>query len=147
MKKRGKTLIVLVVDDDLESVENDRRTLETEYAVLTAACGEEALRIARDAEPAVIVLDVMMAGGKDGFAVFRELSYDPATRTIPIIFQTAVNQAMGVSFGVKDVGRYLGREPAAVLEKPVAPDTLLKTVSRVSARHALRKRGNERDVS
>ena len=122
---------VLVVEDDPEMLTSDCDVLGTKFAVLAATCGEDALSMAREAHPAVIVLDVMMPGGKDGFTVFRELRNERATRAIPVIFLTAVNRVTNLSFGPQEIGRQLGAEPAAFLEKPVSADQLLQTVTDV----------------
>lgn len=120
---------VLVVNDDPEELTSDCRTLREEFLVLAATCGEDALRMAKKALPSVIVLDVMMPGGTDGFTVFRELQNDATTHNIPVIFLTAVNRATGLSFGSRDIGQQLSAEPAAFLEKPVSPKKLLQTVA------------------
>ena len=131
-------LRVLVVDDDPVALAADCKILGgAEFAVLTATCGDDALRVARSARPAVIVLDVMLPGGKDGFTIFRELRGDPVTQSIPVIFLTGVNQATDLAFGAREIGRYLGTEPAAFLEKPVSAELLLRAIrAAASARTA-----------
>lgn len=130
MTKDAHTPTVLVVDDDCEELALTCKVLGAHYPVLAATSGEDALRTARETIPCVIVLDVMMSGGKDGFATFHELQTDPATRNIPVIFLTNVGKATGLPFGSAELGRYLGREPAAFLEKPASADKLLSVVAR-----------------
>lgn len=125
--------IVLVVDDNPEDLATGCRVVGSRWPVLAAASGEDALRIARKACPAAIVLDVMMAGGMDGFAVYRELRRDPATSGIPVIFLTNVNRMTGLAFGPKDIHAYLGGRPAAFLEKPVSPDSLTQALTQALA--------------
>jgi putative two-component system response regulator len=86
MKKRAS---ILVVDDFKTNVEFLRDILESQYAILTAYNGEEALSIARSERPDLILLDVMMPG-KDGYEVCRELKADARTAEIPIVFVTAL---------------------------------------------------------
>lgn len=129
---KDEVLTALVVEDDPEQLASDCKALGMRFLVLAATCGEDALRIARNAQPTVIVLDVMMPGGKDGFTVFRELHDDPATRGIPVIFLTAVNRATGLCFGPREIHRHLGAEPAAFLEKPVSADQLRRAVTEVA---------------
>jgi CheY-like chemotaxis protein len=124
------TPTVLVVDDDPEELASTCKALGSRYPVLAATSGEDALRVARSARPSVIVLDVMMAGGKDGFTTFHELQGDPATRDIPVIFLTNVGKATGLPFGSAELGKYLGWTPAAFLEKPVSTDKLLRAVAK-----------------
>ena len=134
-------LIVLVVDDDPEELASTCRALGSRYPVLAATSGEGALRTARSAPPSVIFLDVMMPGGKDGFAVFHELQSDPVTRDIPVIFLTNVNHATGLPFGSKELGKYLGTEPAGFLEKPASANQLLFSVANLIDRGECGGRG------
>jgi two-component system alkaline phosphatase synthesis response regulator PhoP len=77
-------LTVLVVDDDPIIVDVLRAALEDDgYAVLTAVDGA-ALPLARQAQPALILLDIMMPG-MDGVEVSKQLRADPATAHIPIV--------------------------------------------------------------
>jgi putative two-component system response regulator len=131
MKTPDPNVPLLVVDDDPEELKATCKALGSLYPLLTAVSGQDALRIAREARPCAIVLDVMLAGGIDGFAVFNELRHDPATRQIPVIFLTSVNQITGLPFCAGALGRYLGAEPAAFLEKPVSASALCGEVERV----------------
>ncbi len=130
MLKDIHTLTVLVVDDDPEELVSACRALGVHYGVLAATSGEDALRMARMARPGAIILDVMMAGGKDGFTTFRELRRDPATRDIPVVFLTNVGKATGLPFESAELARYLGGRPAAFLEKPVSADALVGVVAK-----------------
>jgi CheY-like chemotaxis protein len=56
--------------------------------LLVAQNGEDALRIAVDGKPDLILLDVMMPGS-DGFTVCAKLKADPRTSPIPVIFLSA----------------------------------------------------------
>jgi two-component system alkaline phosphatase synthesis response regulator PhoP len=77
---------VLVVDDDAKTVELVKLYLNRDgYRVLTASDGIEALRLAREGHPDLIVLDIMLPG-VDGLAVCRTLR---AESDVPIIMLTA----------------------------------------------------------
>jgi CheY-like chemotaxis protein len=81
---------VLVVDDDPIIVDVLRAALEDEgYAVLMAVNGG-ALPLAREAQPQVILLDIMMPG-MDGVEVSKRLRADPATADIPIVAMSATS--------------------------------------------------------
>jgi DNA-binding response OmpR family regulator len=80
---------VLVIDDEAPIRLLCRVNLEAEgMAVLEAADGMTGLDLARDEQPDIVLLDVMMPG-LDGWRVAEELLEDDRTRTIPIIFLTA----------------------------------------------------------
>ena len=80
---------VLVIDDEAPIRLLCRVNLEAEgIHVLEAADGTTGLDLARDEQPDVVLLDVMMPG-LDGWRVAEELLEDDRTRRIPIIFLTA----------------------------------------------------------
>ncbi|MDP2989026.1 MAG: response regulator, partial [Kiritimatiellota bacterium] len=121
MKSNAQTVrvqSVLVVDDDPEWLNFLVRTLGADYPVLSASNGEDAVRRAQHACPDVIILDVMMPGGKDGFSTYAELQSDPRTRDIPVLMLSEVNRKTDLDFGAEEMNRYLGKAPAAFLEKP-----------------------------
>jgi DNA-binding response OmpR family regulator len=80
---------VLVIDDEAPIRLLCRVNLEAEKMdVLEAADGPSGLAMARDEQPDVILLDVMMPG-LDGWKVAEQLLEDESTTRIPIIFLTA----------------------------------------------------------
>jgi signal transduction histidine kinase/DNA-binding response OmpR family regulator len=80
---------VLVVDDDPLVAEMLQQTLpDSEFALISAADGEEGLQAVRDRRPDVILLDLMMPR-LDGFGVIERLRADPELRNIPIIVISA----------------------------------------------------------
>ncbi|MDQ3207838.1 MAG: PAS domain S-box protein [Gemmatimonadota bacterium] len=86
---QGKTLKVLVVDDDPKAVELIAvRTSGLASTVLRAYGGREAIDVARQELPDVIVLDLMMPG-VSGFYVVEALKEYPETARIPILVVTA----------------------------------------------------------
>jgi two-component system, NtrC family, sensor kinase len=81
--------LVLVIDDSATFRERLREMLEAEgYAVLTAASGEEGLRVAADRRPQAVIVDGIMPG-MDGAAVIRRVRLDPALRDTPCLLTTA----------------------------------------------------------
>jgi PAS domain S-box-containing protein len=83
------TRTVLVVDDDPKAVEVIATFLPiSEYSVVRAYGGAEAITLAERLRPDLILLDLMMPD-VDGFAVVEALQHDPATAHIPIIIVTA----------------------------------------------------------
>ena len=131
--KRNEQIVptILVVDDDPEWLKFLARAIGKEYPVLSATNGEDAVRRAQRACPDVIIMDVMMYGGKDGFSAYAELQRDPSTRDIPVLMLSEVNRKTGLDFGAEEMNRYLGRAPAAFLEKPISAVRLLDEVRKV----------------
>jgi putative two-component system response regulator len=79
---------ILLIDDDLRSIEAMRSTLQERYRVLVAVGGIEGIGLATEHRPGLILLDLVMPG-MDGYLVCHALKADPRTRDIPIIFLTA----------------------------------------------------------
>ncbi|HKY79381.1 MAG TPA: response regulator, partial [Anaerolineales bacterium] len=118
---------ILVVDDDLDTVKLVGTTLEKQgYVILAAQQGVEALDIAAQQHPDLILLDIMMPK-MDGFEVIRRLRADPATSAIPVIMFTAKSQ-------VDD--KVAGLEAGAdeYLTKPTHPAELVARVRSVLKR-------------
>lgn len=118
---------ILLVDDDDVFVEAVTAVLESRYRVRRAANGTEALRMIEEERPDLVILDVMMDHLSEGFDVARKLKGDPATKDLPIIMLTGVDQVYNVRMEVDESWVPCER----YLEKPVAPDALLGHVAEV----------------
>ena len=120
---------ILVVDDtkDLLTVLS-RRLTSWGYEVLTADAGEEAIRLAQENTPDLILLDIMMPRMK-GRDVCAQLKAHPKTKSIPIIFLTALGLADHIKGGMD-----LGAEDYIV--KPFEMTELRERVAVCLARHA-----------
>jgi signal transduction histidine kinase/DNA-binding NarL/FixJ family response regulator len=94
---------ILVIDDDASVRELMSRFLgKLNFRVVAAASGEEGLRLARQVDPLVITLDVVMPDC-DGWSVLRKLKADPFLVDIPVIMVTIVdNEAMGLDLGASN---------------------------------------------
>lgn len=83
---------ILVIDDSPTEVHALKTMLErNHYQVSTANSGEEGIKLARQAKPDLILMDVVMPG-LNGFQATRELSKEQATATIPIIIVSTKDQ-------------------------------------------------------
>ena len=94
---------VLVIDDDQTVLDLMRRFLAREgFDVVTAAGGEEGLRLARELKPSVITLDVLMPN-IDGWSVLEQLKSDPELSAIPVVMLTIVDEkGRGLSLGASE---------------------------------------------
>jgi CheY-like chemotaxis protein/two-component sensor histidine kinase len=122
---------VLVIDDDEVIRDLMQRLLGREgYRVVTAADGEEGLRLAGELMPAVITLDVLMPG-PDGWSVLSKLKADPKLAGIPVIMQTIVDEpreafTMGVAeYLSKPIDRQQLVEVVDRLQKPAKREVLV----------------------
>ena len=118
---------VLVVDDDRVIQQLLEVNLELEgYEVAgTASDGREAIAMAAELKPDLILLDIMMPK-MDGLEVCRHLKADPKLSKIPIVLLSARAQDMDIREGLE-----IGAD--AYLTKPFDPVELLDVVGRLLA--------------
>ncbi|KYF91526.1 hypothetical protein BE17_07850 [Sorangium cellulosum] len=85
--------LVLIVDDNADNLDVLSGALIAEGLEVAVACdGEEAIELASRAQPDLILLDALMPG-LGGFEACRRIKADPATRSIPVVFMTALAEA------------------------------------------------------
>jgi DNA-binding response OmpR family regulator len=83
---------ILIVDDDIDTLRLVGITLERYgYRIIAASNGQKALSLAKDEQPDLILLDIMMPG-IDGYEVIRQLRSAEDTQYIPVIMFTAKAQ-------------------------------------------------------
>jgi putative two-component system response regulator len=96
---------LLLVDDEAQNLQLLRQILKDEHDLVFAKSGADALRLAVEQQPNLILLDVMMPG-MDGHEVCRALKADYRTSQIPVIFVTAMSEeedeAEGFQLGAVD---------------------------------------------
>lgn len=96
---------VLIVDDEKHNRMMLTELLKSDYQLILAKNGEQALQRAREHRPDLILLDVLMPD-MDGYAVIRALKHDDQTRDIPVIFVTALDsvsdEEKGLDLGAVD---------------------------------------------
>jgi adenylate cyclase len=117
---------ILVAEDDLDIARLVLFQLQFHgYAATLAADGAEALRIARENPPDLILVDWMMPV-MDGLQTVKALKADPTLRAIPVILMTARAQVQDIKAGM-DAGA------AAYLVKPFPLEQLIHTIREVLA--------------
>ena len=108
---------LLLVDDEPTNLQVLRHVLQADYRLLFATDGARALQVAREQQPQLILLDIMMPG-MDGYETTREIRKLPQWSNLPIIAVTA--KAM---HGDRD--KCLDAGANDYLTKPVDMDKLL----------------------
>jgi len=107
------TFTLLIVDDEKQNRALLTELLQEDYRIILAKDGRQALDRAREHNPDLILLDVLMPE-MDGYTVIRELKNDDRTRNIPVIFITALDSA-----GDEERGLELGA--VDYISKPFTP--------------------------
>ena len=118
---------VLVVDDEPDIVALVAYHLaKSGFRVSTASNGQDALGLARQERPALVVLDLMLPG-LSGFDVLEQLRGDDGTRDVAVLMLTArrdePDRIRGLSLGADDY-----------LTKPFSPQELVLRVSAILRR-------------
>ncbi|MFH1645440.1 MAG: response regulator [Candidatus Omnitrophota bacterium] len=120
---------ILVVDDDLDFQEATSALLEAKgYEVILAASGEECIKKAKEYNPSLILLDVMMADKTEGFQTARKIQEDEAIKDTPVLITTAIGREMNLPFKFEADEAWLPVK--GVLEKPIKPELLLSEVDK-----------------
>jgi CheY-like chemotaxis protein len=134
---------ILVVDDDPDIVEAMRLVLEGKsHEVATAASAEEAETQTTTFRPDLILLDIMMPEGTEGFQFVWKLrnQLPQEVRETPVVVLSAIHSKVDLRFypeesdGTYEPGEYLPVQ--GFIDKPAAPHELLSKVDQVIAARA-----------
>jgi CheY-like chemotaxis protein len=118
---------VLLVDDDPDLLEQSRQIVEREFNVELANSGKEALEKLGKKNYDCIVMDVMMQNLSDGLDTAKRIKSNAATKTIPVIMLTSVNEHFDYRTQI-DENFYPNDK---WLDKPVKPDVLLQEIKKL----------------
>jgi signal transduction histidine kinase/CheY-like chemotaxis protein len=94
---------VLVIEDDAHAYDLIASALSSAgYLPMRARHGEEAIKMARQSRPLAVTLDVVLPG-IDGWEVLKQLRTDEATRDVPVVIISIVdNRDLGLALGADD---------------------------------------------
>jgi DNA-binding response OmpR family regulator len=116
--------MILIVDDDADFVKGVGIVLEKAgHKVISANNREDGIRLCRNKDVELLILDVMMTEPDDGIAMAQDLR--KSGFKTPILMMSSISKVTGFSYG---------RDEAVTpvddfVEKPVKPDVLLAKVS------------------
>lgn len=80
---------ILIVEDEQNLIKiYNTRFIAEGWEVISAATGQEGIIQAQNHKPHLILLDVMLPGGQNGFDTLEKLKRDPTTKAIPVIILT-----------------------------------------------------------
>src|SRR5437660_615853 len=113
---------ILVVEDTPHNLELMRYLLEAHgHDVVPAETGERALARARIAPPALVIMDLQLAGGMNGYQTLDHLRLDPRLADVPVIAVTAFAMV-----GDRDQALAAGFD--GYLTKPIEPETFAREI-------------------
>lgn len=83
---------ILVIEDD-EALQLSYQTMlaANGFEVIQAKSGDEGIQLAQTSKPDLIILDIMLPGGPDGFVILDKLKHDEAVSSVPIIIASNVD--------------------------------------------------------
>jgi two-component system alkaline phosphatase synthesis response regulator PhoP len=115
---------VLIVDDEPTVRQLVRRMLSKHYAVLEAQDGVEAVDMARNQKPDIILMDILMPR-MDGLTACYAIKTDQTTKEISVVMLTAI---------IYDLNKKLSEDVMGAdgyITKPFSSQTLLKTIKQL----------------
>ena len=110
--------LVLIADDSPTDQHVMSRALEKQgFETLVAQDGEEAIRLAGERAPDVILMDIVMPG-MNGYQATRQLAQNPSTAAIPVVIISTKTQEADRAWGLR-------QGAVSYLTKPVSADDLV----------------------
>ena len=120
---------ILIVDDDMEVIDLVKNRLEANnYYVIISSNGKEAIKLAQEQKPDLIIMDILMPEMSGGDVV-QHLRSDNKTKHIPIIFLTAMSTKIQPGPENKNINVNGQLYPAIV--KPYDPANLLFEIEKL----------------
>jgi CheY-like chemotaxis protein len=121
---------ILIVDDEKDIVSYLEMILQDNgFATLTAANGNEALRLVRSEHPDLVTLDISMPEAS-GTRFYKEVRTDPQLKQIPVVIVTAVTGLGGDEHAYERFisGRRLVPPPEGFFHKPIDREAFIQAV-------------------
>ena len=125
--KKGKDILHLSFTSGLSGTYNSMciaaEELREKYNVATAVSGKIALNFLEKRKTDLILLDYVMPD-EDGPAVLKKLRENDATKDIPVVFLTGINDRSKIE-------KVLDMKPQGYLLKPIKPEKLFRTIRQI----------------
>ena len=116
--------LILIVEDNPKNLKLVRDTLQVKgYQTIEAGTGEQGVQLAREQQPALVLMDIQLPG-ISGVEAFRQLRADPRTSSIPVIAVTA-------SVMAQERQKVMAAGFDGFQGKPISVKELLQTIRQV----------------
>jgi CheY-like chemotaxis protein len=103
---------ILIVDDDIDIVNVIRTILENEgYEVIAAHNKADGIKLAKEQNPDLAILDVMMTTAYEGFELAEEIINNPVFKSMPILMQTSIDVFTTTKESVREMAREFRQDP------------------------------------
>jgi two-component system, cell cycle response regulator DivK len=118
--------LILIVEDNPRNLKLLRDTLQVKgYQTIDAGTGEQGVQLARERQPALVLMDIQLPG-ISGLEALGQLRADPSTRSIPVIAVTA-------SVMAQERQKVMAAGFDGFQGKPISARELLETIRKVLA--------------
>jgi CheY-like chemotaxis protein len=124
---------VMIIDDDADFVDATKRILENAgYSVESARSSAEAKEKLPAVAPDVVILDMMMQRGAEGYVLARKIKEIFKTKHVPVLVVTSITQQTGYEW--EGDPRHPDLFPVEeIMEKPVSAQKLIAKIEEVLA--------------
>lgn len=123
-----KSTVLLVEDSKIQKLANERILHRGGYLVINAGDGEEAVRVAQERIPDLILLDILLPK-LSGPEVLQALKRDPATARIPVIVLSGLPQRNEAKLTLEGAANYF--EKSRLVDSALGEASFLKMISQV----------------
>jgi len=123
---------ILIIDDDADLREAIKTVLAPFYEIREAEGRESALKVLKDYQPHLIILDVMMDTTSTGFELAREFRQDSRLKDTKLLMLTSVDSVMNINFKA-EAGDPTWLPVDDYLTKPLQPKILLDKIQNLIA--------------
>jgi CheY-like chemotaxis protein len=141
-----KPTVLLVEDSQVQKLANEKILIAAGYLVLLAADGEEAVQLAREANPDLMLLDLVLPK-LSGLEVLQTMKRNPATAGIPVIVLSQLTQEKEAEMKGEGAVGYFKKSRLAegaageaqlieLIEKTLRQTRELRTLARRAAFHS-----------
>ncbi len=128
---------ILMIDDDPDLADGTKAFLEErDYSVRVAYDPGEGFTELEEETPDLLILDVMMGRGAEGFVLARKIRKEPRFDKMPILMLTGMREQTGFSFPGGDPKHPKFLPVDEFLEKPIALPDLLDKIRQLLAKAA-----------
>ncbi|MCB1815447.1 MAG: response regulator [Candidatus Competibacteraceae bacterium] len=114
--------ILIVEDSHVDATMVAHMLGKNGYEAICASNGTDAIKIAEESQPDLIVMDVVMPGGIDGFRATRMLRQNPATNHIPVIIASGEDRGHFRQWGFR-------QGACDYIDKPIKEPVLISKIA------------------
>ncbi|MCB0730444.1 MAG: response regulator [Ignavibacteriae bacterium] len=131
MQLNNKVKKILLVDDDIDLLEQNKLLLESKgIEVFTAESAEEGLEKFKEVKPDAAIIDLIMEQHDSGFVLCHKLKKTDIGKQIPIYILTSATYETGFKFSATTMEEQKWIKCDGIINKPVILDELLSKLNK-----------------